>query len=151
MTLARRGRGPARYACPVTADAYSSAPRPRSARTAPARRAARRAATACALALVPLSLALAGPAGAVERSDGDSPGEPISTLQALGLFVGIPLGIYLVIALLTFAPASTRGPRYRPGSGWTADSAYLGSGAVERVEGTGAGHSTGSGGASGTW
>lgn len=135
---------------PVTAASAHSPSRPGSARSA----FARRAATAYALALVPLSLVLAAPASAVERSDGDSPGEPISTLAAIGIFVGAPLGLFLLIALLTFAPGTTRGPRYRPGSGWNADSAYLGGGG-SGVHGAAAGdeqtQAKGAGGASGTW
>ena len=113
----------------------------------------RRAAAAYAVALPLLAVASASPAMAESHySDGESPGPGISVLQTLGVYVGLPLGIYLVIALLTFAPSTTRGPRYRPGSGWNADSAWLG-GPEDTSGGTGtdASRAHGAGGASGRW
>ena len=52
----------------------------------------------------------AAPALALERSDGDDPGPRMETLTALGLYVGIPLAVYLVVWLLTFGPGTTRKP-----------------------------------------
>lgn len=113
----------------------------------------RRAAAAYAVALPLLAVASASPAMAESHySDGESPGPGISVLQTLGVYVGIPLGIYLVLALLTFAPSTTRGPRYRPGSGWNADTAWLG-GPKDTAGGTDtdASRAHGAGGASGQW
>jgi hypothetical protein len=36
----------------------------------------------------------------------------------LSLFVGVPVLLFVVIALLVYAPTVARGPRYRPGLGW---------------------------------
>ena len=59
---------------------------------------------------VTLLLVPAAPALALERSDGDDPGPRMETITALGLYIGIPLAVYLVVWLLTFAPATTRKP-----------------------------------------
>ncbi|MGH3455299.1 MAG: DUF5130 family protein [Nocardioidaceae bacterium] len=92
-------------------------------RTSRTRRAAIRlgAVTLTALALV----AVAGPASA------DTPvswpdAEPMSTLEALLVFVGIPAGLFALIALLVVAPSLARGPRYRPGVTWLAPSEQFG-------------------------
>lgn len=53
------------------------------------------------------SLALAGPAAAVERGvvyDGDEPGPGYTPLEALGLFVGIPAVTILIIVIAVYAP-----------------------------------------------
>jgi heme A synthase len=73
-----------------------------------------------------LSLALASPALAAARDDGEQPGKPISTGTVLLLFVGAPLGLFLVITLLVVAPSLARGPRYRPGVGWWAAPVWFG-------------------------
>ena len=52
--------------------------------------------------------------------DGEEPGEGLSALQTIGIFIGIPLALFLVIAILVSAPGAARGPRYRPGVGWWA-------------------------------
>lgn len=69
---------------------------------------------------VPLVAVLASPALAYSRDDGDQPGPGLSVLQTLGLFVGIPLAAFLIIAVMVYAPSSARGPRYRPNVGWWA-------------------------------
>lgn len=43
---------------------------------------------------------------------------PVSVAQTLGVFLGIPLGIYAAFALLVYLPGATRRPRYRPGEPW---------------------------------
>lgn len=50
----------------------------------------------------------------------------MDTLQSIGVFVGIPAGLFVIIALLVVAPSWGRDPRYRPGMDWTADPAWLG-------------------------
>jgi hypothetical protein len=50
----------------------------------------------------------------------------VSTLQTLGLFVGVPAALFIVIALLCTAPSWGRDPRYRPGLTWTADPSWIG-------------------------
>ncbi|MEU6440114.1 hypothetical protein [Streptomyces sp. NPDC047046] len=45
-----------------------------------------------------LMLAMTSPALALTRDDGDDPGSGLSVIQTLGLFVGIPILAFLVIA-----------------------------------------------------
>ncbi len=37
------------------------------------------------------------------------------------VFVVVPLGLFGLLALLTFGPGMSRAPRYRPGRGWDHD------------------------------
>jgi len=52
--------------------------------------------------------------------------ETVSTLQTLGLFVGVPAAAFVIIAVLCVAPSWGRDPRYRPGLTWTADPTWIG-------------------------
>lgn len=57
-----------------------------------------------------LMLLLSSPAFALTRDDGDDPGSGLSVLQTLGLYVGIPLLLFIVIAgavVLTDKPRKT--------------------------------------------
>jgi hypothetical protein len=66
-------------------------------------------------------LLLTSPAAqAVQRDDGDQPGPPITNAEGLLLYLGGPLALFLLIALLVYAPSIARGPRYRPGLAWFA-------------------------------
>jgi hypothetical protein len=77
--------------------------------------------TAVATATTTLLLLFAATAAhAATRDDGEVSGETMSTLTALLVYVGIPAGLFLLIALLVVAPSMARGPRYRPGLGWWA-------------------------------
>jgi hypothetical protein len=42
----------------------------------------------------------------------------MSIVETVLIFVGIPLGVFLLFALLTLGPGAARAPRYRPGSPW---------------------------------
>jgi len=65
--------------------------------------------------------ALASPAfAATHPDDGSDSGPGLSVLQTILIFVGIPAGLFVLIALLVTAPSIARGPRYRPGLGWWA-------------------------------
>jgi hypothetical protein len=75
---------------------------------------------ATALLMLPVSPAYAAAKVLAARDDGDDPGSGLSVLQTLLIFVGAPLGLFVVIALLVSAPSMARGPRYRPGLGWWA-------------------------------
>ncbi|MET0740408.1 MAG: hypothetical protein ABWZ26_02525 [Candidatus Nanopelagicales bacterium] len=66
------------------------------------------------------STLVASPAFASNRDDGDDPGAGLSTLEVLWWFVGLPLLIIAVVALLVYAPSIARGPRQRPGPSWSA-------------------------------
>ena len=61
--------------------------------------------------------------------------DPMSTLEALLIFVGIPLGLSLLIALLVMAPSVAKGPRYRPGLAWWAQPEWFGGPAAEAGDG----------------
>jgi hypothetical protein len=50
----------------------------------------------------------------------------MSPLQALTIFVGIPLLVYAVVAIFVYAPARARGPKYRPGLSWWAEPVWIG-------------------------
>lgn len=84
-------------------------------RPAPSRPSARLGALAALLGgMFYLAVALAAPASALERDDGDDPGEQISKLEALLLFGVVPLGLMLLIALLVSLPWLVKGQR-KPG------------------------------------
>jgi Domain of unknown function (DUF5130) len=68
---------------------------------------------------------VAGPASA-DTPESWPDAEPMSTLEALLVFVGVPAGLFALIALLVVAPSLARGPRYRPGMTWLARSEQFG-------------------------
>ena len=81
----------------------------------------RSASVAAAASVVLLTTVLAGaPAYAANVDDGQQPGDGLSVVQTLLIFVGVPAALFVVIALLVSAPSMARGPRYRPGLGWWA-------------------------------
>lgn len=84
--------------------------------------------------LVAVSLLAASPAMALNRDDGDDPGPGMSTLKMLGIFVGIPVLSMVLIWILVSVPSMMRGPRYRPGKEWQANSEWYG-GPGDEVEG----------------
>jgi hypothetical protein len=53
-------------------------------------------------------------------NDGEDPGSGLTVLQTIGIFVVIPVLIFMTIVVLVLAPSAARGPRYRPGLGWWA-------------------------------
>lgn len=55
--------------------------------------------------------------------------DPLSLLQIVLVYLGIPLLVVLVVVLLVSAPAWTRQGRHRPGLGWDSDPLLVGSGA----------------------
>ncbi len=66
------------------------------------------------------------PALAQIEDDGAEPGDGLSTLETLLIFGAIPLGLFLLIALLVMAPSIARGPRYRADRRWTAQPQVFG-------------------------
>jgi hypothetical protein len=87
-------------------------------------RIALRAAGLCAS--VPLLVALATPASAVYRDDGDEPGQALSYGTTLLIFGVLPVALFAIIALLVMLPSLAKGPRYRPGLSWWASPAWFG-------------------------
>lgn len=77
-----------------------------------------------------VAVATASPAGATPPTTWPEP-EPLSKLDAILIFVGIPAGLFVVIALLVMAPSVAKGPRYRPGLSWWANPEWFGGPAVE--------------------
>lgn len=52
--------------------------------------------------------------------------DPVAPLQALLLVGAIPLGLFLLIALLVYLPSMIRGERYEPGLAWREDPEWFG-------------------------
>ncbi len=72
------------------------------------------------------SIAVAGPASAVESSMPAAQSDVMSTGQAILVFVGIPVSVAAVIYLLVLAPSWTRTGRTDVGDGLTSDPFVLG-------------------------
>jgi hypothetical protein len=94
----------------------------------------------------------------------------MSIVETVLVYVGIPLGMFALLAVLTLAPGAIRAPRYRPGGPWPFEpvwylphpqhsqpvSSLQAAGALEAgrrlaVHGTVATPALASGGASGEW
>jgi hypothetical protein len=45
----------------------------------------------------------------------------MSIVETVLVFVGIPAGVFLLMAVLVLGPSAMRAPRYRPGNGWDYD------------------------------
>lgn len=131
--------------------------------TPPARlRAAARAGALAAATAVPL-LAASTAFAAYHHYDGEDSGPGLTVLQTLGLYVGIPVALFLLISFLVVLPGWVRGDRNRREVGWVgrngsaADSGRSsGSGASpssssSAQQSVSAGKSAGTGGASGSW
>src|SRR3546814_10697228 len=74
------------------------------------RRAARAAAFSTIVACTVSGVVLASPASANVPEDWSNP-KPVDTLTALLVYVGAPLGLFLLIALAVFLPALARGEK----------------------------------------
>jgi hypothetical protein len=83
--------------------------------------------------------------------DGSEGGGGLSVLETLFWFVGVPLGLFLLIALLVSAPSMARGPRYRPGLGWWSAPVWFNGPDSPDSAVRNAAPTTGSGGASARW
>ncbi|WP_037907763.1 hypothetical protein [Streptomyces yeochonensis] len=55
-----------------------------------------------------LMLLAASPAFAVSHDDGDDPGGGLNVAQTLGLFVGIPIALFVIIAGLVIVTDKSR-------------------------------------------
>lgn len=63
---------------------------------------------------------LAAPASA-DVPEGWSNPDPVSGITVLWMLVGVPIGLILLIALFTYAPAMIRGEKLTPGPARTDD------------------------------
>lgn len=78
------------------------------------RRGARAVSVAASTTLLVTGVVVAGPASA-SVPEGWSDPAPVDALEALGLLVGIPLLLFVLIALAVYAPALARGEKVTPG------------------------------------
>lgn len=130
--------------------------------TPPARlRAAARAGAVVATTAVPLLAATAASA-ASHPYDGEDAGSGLTVLQTLGIYVGIPLALFLLISFMVVLPGWIRGDRNRREVGWIgqngagapADGSAKATGSASSSsaqQSVSAGKSAGTGGASGSW
>jgi hypothetical protein len=121
--LTRRGGEPRAGAGLGTVVGYRICVTIRNARRLPRR--ALRAGAVAALASVPLLTTSTAFAASVKEY-GDDPGKSLGALYTVLIFVGIPVGLFVVIALLVMLPSLAGGQRYRPGLGWWAEPVWFG-------------------------
>ena len=110
-----------------------------------------RAGTVAALTAVPL---LAASSAFAENFQGEDAGPRLSVLATIGIFVGIPVGLFLLITFLVMLPGWVKGDSNRSEIGWDSKSAATTKAAEPADAGeseTKAGASSGAGGASGSW
>ena len=88
------------------------------------------ASAASAAVLAVTSLALAGPAQALERGvvyDGDDPGPGYTPLEALALFIGIPALSIIIIVIAVYAPGWVKGRSASSEAGESGEPVWLSS------------------------
>jgi hypothetical protein len=80
-----------------------------------------------ALALTPAVLLplVSAPALAVPPSTWPDP-EPVGALEYLLVLLVIPLGLALLITVLTYVPAMVKGEKYTPGRSWRNENEWFG-------------------------
>jgi hypothetical protein len=118
-------------------------------------RAAVRAGTLAALTSAPMLAATAALADSSNHTyQGEDSGPGLTVIQTLGIFVGIPLAAFLLIAFLVLLPGWVKGDRNRKEVGWSGSDGQ-GKGADARdsaeQETVAAGSPGATGGASGSW
>lgn len=72
----------------------------------------------------------------------------MTPLEAIAIFVGVPLGVFLLIVLAVSVPSWVRDGRYRPGVRWEADPVWFNGPEDQRARHRPAGRV---GGAGGSW
>jgi len=114
-----------------------------------------RAGTLAALTSAPL---LAASSAFASSFQGEDAGPRLSVLQTVGIFVGIPFGLFFLITFLVLLPGWIKGDRNRNEIGWDrgaakrAKSEPKDQAGPDRSEEAKAGaSSSGTGGASGSW
>ena len=86
---------------------------------------ARQAAWAVALTPAALLLASGGPAlASAPEQWGPEPSVP--RLDALLVYLLIPVGLFLLITLLVYLPSMVRGAKYQPGQAWRNEPEWFG-------------------------
>jgi hypothetical protein len=117
-------------------------------------RAALRSGAVAAVTSVPLLAAATALADTSNHVyDGEDSGPGLTVLQTLGIYVGIPLALFLFIAFLVCLPGWVKGDRNRREVGWVEPPAGASAtGAKSSAEqAVTAGRPGGTGGASGSW
>ena len=89
------------------------------------RPAARLFAVAASIGASIIASAIVAAAPAMAIGERGTPGDQLSTLTTVALFLGVPLAAAAVIAFLVFLPSIVNGPRYRPGRPWSAAATAL--------------------------
>jgi uncharacterized membrane protein YgcG len=115
-----------------------------------------RAGTLAALTSVPL---LAASSAFAAGFQGEDAGSRLSVLETIGIFVCIPIGLFVLITVLVLLPGWIKGDRNRNEIGWDAKSAAKTEPANGAAAATGESDSeakagtasSGTGGASGSW
>jgi uncharacterized membrane protein YgcG len=117
-----------------------------------------RAGTLAALTSVPL---LAASSAFAAGFQGEDAGTRLSVLQTIGIFVCIPIGLFVLITVLVLLPGWIKGDRNRNEIGWDPNSAAKAAPAKGAAAKTGESEtepeakagtaSSGTGGASGSW
>jgi len=90
------------------------------------RPAARLFAVAASIGASIIASAIVAAAPAMAIGERGTPGDKLSTLTTVALFLGVPLAAAAVIAFLVFLPSMVSGPRYRPGRPWSATASWFG-------------------------
>jgi hypothetical protein len=124
--------------------------------TTPARlRTALRSGVIGAAAAAPLLVASAAMAATSNHDyNGEDSGPGLTVLQTIGIFVCIPLGLFLLITFLVCLPGWMKGDRNRREVGWVGAApatATAGAGKASADQAGEPAKETGTGGASGTW
>jgi hypothetical protein len=123
-------------------------------------RAALRSGAVAAVTSVPLLAAAAALADTSNHTyDGEDSGPGLTVLQTVGIYVGIPLGLFLIITFLVCLPGWVKGDRNRREVGWVEGPAGAAASAGSPATGARssaeqavtAGRPGGTGGASGSW
>jgi hypothetical protein len=121
-------------------------------------RAALRSGAVAAVTSVPLLAAATALADTSNHVyDGEDSGPGLTVLQTLGIYVGIPLGLFLFITFLVCLPGWVRGDRNRREVGWVEPPAGAAAGSPaggaksSAEQAVTAGRPGGTGGASGSW
>lgn len=123
-------------------------------RTTPAGRlrAAVRSGAVAALTSAPLLAATSALADTSNHTyDGEDAGSGLTVLQTLGIYVGIPLALFLIIAFLVCLPGWVRGDRNKREVGWVEPPSGASGAKSSAGEAVSAGRQGGTGGASGSW
>jgi hypothetical protein len=63
-----------------------------------------------------MMLLMSSPALALTRDDGDDPGPGLSVIQTLGLYVGIPIALFVIIAGLVMVLDKSKVRVIKPGT-----------------------------------